>query len=540
MKFWQAVFAANLRARLIGDPAPALTFRRCRRILFSQIALQPAGLFFLPLAFVTLLSFPWVYAFYQTLTARADTEATGLRDFLKKSMREASHWPGQNIQLLAIMAAFGLYVFLNWVTVCFTLPGLVKILFGIESMFTRSSSSLLNTTFFAAMFWLTYLCVDPILKAVYALRCFYGESRKSGDDLKAELRQFSIPAPALAVTLAVLLVGLAGVCQTAGEVAQVSRPGVSPISNRQGVESTRHAGTFARSQAGSTAIQQVGKPALLAAFNDLTIPRFNPLTSASTAEAPAQSPPPSVSPPQLDRAIQDTIHQRKYTWRAPRKKTAEPEETANNGIISRFLDRVREMLGKWFKGFGNWLDRLFRKLFGNQGPSAPASSGYNWMRLLQFLLWVLAAAVIAGIIIFLYRIVRDRRRRDAPIASEPIQPLPDLTDENVGADQLPEDGWTKLARELLGRGEFRLALRAFYLASLANLATRNLITLAKFKSNRDYERELGRRGHSFPDLLSIFGQNVSVFDRIWYGLHEINGDLVNQFAANVERIKTGV
>src|SRR5437899_9396407 len=42
MKFWQGVFASNLRARLIGDSLPPLTFRRCRRIFFSQIALQPS------------------------------------------------------------------------------------------------------------------------------------------------------------------------------------------------------------------------------------------------------------------------------------------------------------------------------------------------------------------------------------------------------------------------------------------------------------------------------------------------------------------
>jgi hypothetical protein len=49
---------------------------------------------------------------------------------------------------------------------------------------------MLNTTFFATAFWLTYLCVDPIAKAVYVLRCFYGESLRSGEDLKAELRNF--------------------------------------------------------------------------------------------------------------------------------------------------------------------------------------------------------------------------------------------------------------------------------------------------------------------------------------------------------------
>ena len=116
-------------------------------------------------------------------------------------------------------------------------------------------------------------------------------------------------------------------------------------------------------------------------------------------------------------------------------------------------------------------------------------------------------------------------------------PAPDLADENVGADELPEDGWLKLARELLENGEFRLALRAFYLASLVRLAASNLITIARFKSNRDYEHELQRRAHALPEVLSTFAQNVSIFDRVWYGLHDVNHELVTLFAANVERLK---
>jgi hypothetical protein len=137
-----------------------------------------------------------------------------------------------------------------------------------------------------------------------------------------------------------------------------------------------------------------------------------------------------------------------------------------------------------------------------------------------------------------FHLWRTRNRRPA-IASVPLEPAPDLNDETIGADQLPEDGWAKLARELLGRGELRLAMRALYLASLAHLAERNLISLAKFKSNRDYERELQRRGHSAPDVLSRFGENVSMFDRVWYGMHEINDELVGRFAENVERIRAG-
>ena len=109
------------------------------------------------------------------------------------------------------------------------------------------------------------------------------------------------------------------------------------------------------------------------------------------------------------------------------------------------------------------------------------------------------------------------------LQTEAIQTLPDITDESVGADQLPEDGWTKMAHELLARGEFRLALRAFYLASLAHLAERNLISLARFKSNHDYERELTRRAHAFPALLELFEETVSAFDRVGYSPHALDG-----------------
>jgi hypothetical protein len=155
----------------------------------------------------------------------------------------------------------------------------------------------------------------------------------------------------------------------------------------------------------------------------------------------------------------------------------------------------------------------------------------------EVLLYALLAAVVIGLGILIYYVWRNRKLERKPIATQAIQPAPDLADESLGADQLPEDGWTKLARELMERGELRLAVRAFYFASLARLAERNLISLAKFKSNREYEQELKRRGHSFPEMLTLFSENVGVFDRIWYGLHQINAELVNQFAANVERIK---
>jgi hypothetical protein len=306
------------------------------------------------------------------------------------------------------------------------------------------------------------------------LRCFYGESLDSGEDLKVELKQFAFRAKPVAAALV-------------------------------------------------TALSLAMAPSLTAAESP-----------PPAAPAPGQQvSPSSIAPPALDRAIENVIQQRKYTWRMPREKIARPDK-GEQGVIGRFFDRVKRMCRATLE----WLGELLRKLFGRQRPSSPgAASGYGWILFLQFLLYALVAAALAALGFLLFRILRNRRRPATVIQGEAIQPAPDLTDEHVGADQLPEDGWTKLARELLERGELRLAMRAFYLASLAHLAERNLISLAKFKSDRDYELELRRRGHSFAGLLAVFGENVSVFDRIWYGTHEVSGDLVQQFATNVERIK---
>src|SRR5258708_23198483 len=210
MKFRQAVFALQLRDMAAGRPHTTLTLRRSTRIFIQQAVLQATGLYLLPLAALIVLPFGWVYAFYQNLTALADHETSGeLGALFKKAAQQTTLWPMQNHALVAILSGFGFYVFLNLSTVCFMLPGLVKILLGVETVLTRSAMSLLNTTFFAVMAGLTYLCVDPIIKAVYALRCFYGESRATGEDLEAELKSF---APSPVVACLVVMAAFASIC----------------------------------------------------------------------------------------------------------------------------------------------------------------------------------------------------------------------------------------------------------------------------------------------------------------------------------------
>lgn len=480
MKFWQAVFARKMRAQVAAEAEPAWSAGRAWRVLLAQSAIQPWGLFVLPLALIAVLPFPTVYAFFQNATVLDDGEPRPLGALVKKASRLAILWPGQMTIALLVALAFAFFVELNWITVCYMLPQLGRTLLGIESVFTRSGFHLFNTTFLATTFGLTYLSVDPLAKTMGVLRCFYGESVKSGEDLKSRLKRFALEAP---VAVVVLIFALG-----------------------------------------------VGAPGSLRAESSAGAPASAPVS------APAAQP--AVAPDELDRSINQVIHEEKYAWRLPREKADETDE-AEQGIIGQFIHNVAMMLREWASDAWHWFEKMVEKLWPGWSPRGIGVAPSLWSTItsLQVLMFALIAVVLCTLGVFLFRLWQNRVRGGKLVQSAPLASVPDLRDENVGAEQLPEDGWTKLARELMERGEYRLALRAFYLAGLAHLAGRNLISLARFKSNRDYERELGRRGHAIPQLSPAFGEMVATFERVWYGLHEANGELVGRFTLNVDKLK---
>lgn len=157
--------------------------------------------------------------------------------------------------------------------------------------------------------------------------------------------------------------------------------------------------------------------------------------------------------------------------------------------------------------------------------------------MMTLVVWGLGIIILGAIAWLLWTNRESFRRRERINAEVVRTSTPDLNSEDVVASQLPEDEWLKLGREMLERGERRLAIRAFYLATLAHLRFRELISVARHKSNRDYLRELRRRARSREEMLVAFDENVSLFEGVWYGSHETTGEVVGRFSGNLERIK---
>ena len=95
----------------------------------------------------------------------------------------------------------------------------------------------------------------------------------------------------------------------------------------------------------------------------------------------------------------------------------------------------------------------------------------------------------------------------------------------------------ELAEECLREENFRLALRALYLANLAWLGRCELLTIDAGKTNREYQGELQRRARAFPEAGGLFAGNLGAFERAWYGLHEVGRDDVGEFRGRVDRMK---
>ena len=475
MKCWQSVFARHLLAHLCGEPPPRWKIGWLARIAIHQAILQPAGLFILPASLVLVVPTGWTYAFFANATVFAGGSIENVRTLITKSWQQARLWSMQSHYVVFLFKVFGLLTLLNLMSAFMAVPLLMKMLLGIETVFSRSPWAALNTTLLASLLAITCLCLGPWLQAVYVLRCFYGESLRTGQDLKAELGNYT---------------------QAAAKLPAV---------------------------------------ALLFLTLHLCVPAANAAEKLERTPNPKPETRNALSSPALDRSIDEVIHRREYTWRMPRESApADAEAEADLSPLQRAfkqLESAVKKVGIWLQDGIEW---LIRKLSGRR--AGPNLGGLDIAGAIRGIVIILLIA-LAGLLVWLLFRIWQRRQPVEELEAKPLSPVPNVADENVGADQLPEDGWLRLARELMERGELRLAVRALYLAALAHLAERNLIALARFKSNRDYERELRRREHALGGLTEIFDTSVTAFERVWYGRHGVTTELVEEFRVNVERMK---
>lgn len=165
------------------------------------------------------------------------------------------------------------------------------------------------------------------------------------------------------------------------------------------------------------------------------------------------------------------------------------KESPLSGLLDRFL--------KWIL---SWLPT----------PKPISPGGFGWLsRIAQVLVIVLALGVLAFVLkLFLPRLLRNPGRKKKSKAKARIVLGERLEPDQSALDLLSE------AEALARRGELRAAIRKAYIALLVELGERKIISLAQYKTNRDY---LGAVRQIEP-LYGNVKQLTDSFERHWYGL----------------------
>lgn len=173
--------------------------------------------------------------------------------------------------------------------------------------------------------------------------------------------------------------------------------------------------------------------------------------------------------------------------RRPEYIPAAPESNALQNLIERFL---------------RWLGQFMPK----PKPIQPGSS-----RWLGNLAQVIVIAVCLGAIGFLIwrfgpRLVSGRRKkkkkREARIVlGELLEP------DQTAADLLAQ------AEVLAREGNLRAAIRKAYIALLCELGDRKLVSLAQYKTNRDYLNAVRDKGSLYTSMRTL----TNMFESHWYG-----------------------
>ena len=511
MKAFQARFAQHLRARLHDEAVVPWTLGGFFTTLCRQGFIHASVVVVYPAAFVTLLPMGFAAAFYQNASVLDDGSAMSVRDLSRQALAQARLWPRQNHLLLwlcsPLMVCLGAVIYLGAFPVLDSLEGeflvslggiyatiffisilplapfavitvvnvgsaiffvieMFHIFTGADTIYARSPGALLqNDLFIAAACGITYLLLDPVLKAAYAIRCHEGASLKTGADLRVMLRRIR---QATAGILILATAALAMPCEAAAPLP------------------------------------------------------------ADTEAAP------------LDQAIEHELAERRYTWRIPRETRSDTVLPWPLQLITDFGESVKSWIKATYEFVSDTVKAIWDWFFGESHHTSGAGASRNFNPSIRILIGILVVVLLGITLYLLWRAYQEKRPKPLTPAVAQADKAPDLADETTTAADLPEDEWYALARELAEKGEFRLASRALFFSILATLAQREIIKIARFKSNMDYDHELMRRAASIGDTPRLFSRSAFLYEAVWYGEHEATPQILQALQTCQQELRHGL
>lgn len=140
---------------------------------------------------------------------------------------------------------------------------------------------------------------------------------------------------------------------------------------------------------------------------------------------------------------------------------------------------------------------------------------------LGWLGYVLMGLLVIALMILIYYMFINSNSKGKKISRDEIM----LEDTNP--TEIPLTELQRMLQEALARGDYRAAVRIYFIFIIKDLAEKKWIQWEKEKTNFHYLREM-----SGKDEYTDFNRSVSFFEYIWYGEREIDQSTFEQIKPN--------
>jgi|GEM_PF-790385 len=152
-------------------------------------------------------------------------------------------------------------------------------------------------------------------------------------------------------------------------------------------------------------------------------------------------------------------------------------------------------------------------------PSVPWAG--EVMRLIGYVL-------IIGVVGFLiYTVIRNTR-----IERTKRKKTSEVTDTEAPVEHIEEFDIQTLLQKALSEGNFRMAVRLYYLGLLKKLHELGMIDWKKDKTNRDYLSELFEKNYLFDEVRKL----TVAYEHVWYGQYTPNNESYQRLFSNFENL----
>lgn len=155
--------------------------------------------------------------------------------------------------------------------------------------------------------------------------------------------------------------------------------------------------------------------------------------------------------------------------------------------------------GFWSR-FWNWLWRLIKSWFGDPKPGVPQTN-YFW-----FVKYIVMVAIAGLVVLIIVKVMG----LDLKIFSKKSKAIEVPYAESM--DNIHEINFEEEIEKAMANGNYRLAVRLFYLNTLKKLNDQNVIDWQPEKTNQTYVAELAD-----PEKRKVFQQLTLQFEYVWYG-----------------------